>query len=256
MLEIRHLIVGYPEHPVLRELSLFFPEASVTAIVGPNGCGKSTLLKAAVGILPAAGQILLQGHSLAGLSSQERARLISFLPQNRPVPEITVQSLVLHGRYPYLSYPRRCRPEDLAAAAEAMAQLGISHLAHRDMPSLSGGERQKVYIAMLLAQNTPVVLMDEPTTYLDPAHKFQVMEISRKLSSLGKTVILVLHDLDLAMQYADRIAVMEHGRIAFCGPPEEVSARGILEQVFDIRMGQLQTPEGIQYYFLPKAGLP
>lgn len=250
MLEIRNLSSGYSGKTVLQELSVSFPAGSITAIIGPNGCGKSTLLRAITGILPAGGEILLDSQPLTRLSQKEKAARIAFLPQNRPIPEITAGKLVLHGRFPYLGYPRRYRPEDKAAASEALACLGITHLEHRFVPTLSGGERQKVYIAMLLAQQTPVVLMDEPTTYLDISHKFEVMEIARQLADRGKTVALVLHDLDLAMQYADRIVLMQNGRIVSCGTPEDLYSGGLLEEVFGICMEQIHTRDGMQYYFL------
>lgn len=250
MLEITQLSAGYLGEYVLRELSLTVPEGSLTAIVGPNGCGKSTLLKAITGLLPCQGTVTFLGTALSRMDSRERAKTIAFLPQNRPIPEITAGKLVLHGRFPYLGSPRRYREADKKAAQEAMEQMGIAHLQQRYLPTLSGGERQKVYIAMLLAQGTPVVLMDEPTTYLDLAHKFEVMEIARQLTALGKAVVMVLHDLDLAMRYAHQIAVMQDGKIRICASPEAVS--GTLEQVFRIRMGRMDTPNGTQYYFLPE----
>ena len=252
MLELRHITAGYPGRQILKDLSLQIPEGRMTVVIGPNGCGKSTLLKAVCGLLPSAGEILLDGVSIPALSSRERARLISFLPQNRPVPEITAERLVLHGRFPWVGYPRRYRQEDREEAKRAMEQLGIGHLRERYLPELSGGERQKVYLAMLLAQQTRVILMDEPTASLDIANKFELMEIARKLVDQGKTILLVLHDLDLAMQYADLVAVMEEGRICRSGTPEEIFSSGILQQVFRIRAGQAGTPDGTRYYFQPE----
>ena len=252
MLELRGITAGYPGRQILNELSLSVPEGQLAVVVGPNGCGKSTLLKTVAGILPSAGEILLDGISIPALSSRERARQIAFLPQNRPVPEITAEGLVLHGRFPWVGYPRRYRQEDREAAARAMEQLGIGHLRQRHLPELSGGERQKVYIAMLLAQQTRVILMDEPTASLDIANKFELMEVARKLADRGKTVLVVLHDLDLAMQYADLVAVMADGRICRTGTPEEIFRSGILQQVFHIRTGEAHTPMGTQYYFLPE----
>lgn len=251
MLEIQNLSVGYPDQKVISQLSLTFPEGSVTAIVGPNGCGKSTLLKAVTGLLPWSGSITIGGQSLGELDSRQRAKLLAFLPQSRPVPEITAEKLVLHGRFPYLSYPRRYRQEDKTAAREAMAQLGISQLADRFLPTLSGGERQKVYLAMLLTQGTPIVVMDEPTTYLDISHKFELLQIARQMAAQGKTVIMVLHDLELAMNFAHRIAVMEQGRICQWGTPAEIAASGSLECVFHVRLGKAQDSGETQYYFLP-----
>ena len=208
MVEIQHLSAGYPGHPVLTDISLTFPAGKVTVLAGPNGCGKSTLLRAIAGILPSNGEILLDGESVRALTSRQRARKIAFLPQNRTVPEITARRLVLHGRFPYLHYPRQYRQEDLAAADAALEALGISDLADRSLSSLSGGQRQKVYIAMALAQDTPVVLLDEPTAFLDIAHQLQLMELAKALAAKGKTVVLVLHDLTLALEHADSLVVM------------------------------------------------
>ena len=252
MLEIQHLSAGYPGKEVLRDVSLCFPEGCLTVILGPNGCGKSTLLKAIAGIIPGSGSIRFRDIQLSALSAGDRARQLAFLPQVRPLPEISAGKLVLHGRFPYLGYPRRYRTSDKAIALDAMDQLGIRHLEHRELSTLSGGERQKVYIAMLLAQGTPIVLMDEPTTYLDIAHKFEVMDIARQLTRQGKTVILVLHDLDLAMAYADRILLMDDGRPVFSGTPEALYASGQLQKVFRIRMGCSETEGQLRYFFQPQ----
>ena len=251
MLEIQNLSVGYPDKNVISDLNLALPEGSLTAIVGPNGCGKSTLLKAVTGLLPWSGSITFGGQSLGELDSRQRGKLLAFLPQSRPVPEITAEKLVLHGRFPYLSYPRRYRQEDKAAAQVAMAQLGISQLSDRFLPTLSGGERQKVYLAMLLAQGTPIVIMDEPTTYLDISHKFELLQIARQMAAQGKTVIMVLHDLELAMNFAHRVAVMEQGRICQWGTPAEIAESGSLERIFHVRLGKAQDSGETQYYFLP-----
>lgn len=252
MLEIRNLTAGYPEKTVLSELSLAVPVGSLTVIVGPNGCGKSTLLKAITGLLPASGSVNLLGEELRTLPSAQFARRIAYMPQNRPVPELTAGKLVLHGRFPWLGYPRRYREEDRRIARAAMEQLGIESLENRYLPELSGGERQKVYLAMLLAQQTPLILMDEPTASLDIANKFELMDISRQLVRQGKTVVMVLHDLDLAMRYADVVAVMEAGKIRCYASGEEVYRSGILQQVFRVRMEPTATPEGEWYCFLPE----
>ena len=252
MLEIRNLSAGYPGNPVLRDICLTIPGGAVTVIAGPNGCGKSTLLKALTGILPAAGSVTLEGQELLTLDRRELARKVAFLPQNRPVPEITVKNLVLHGRFPYLSYPRRYRKEDLAMAGTAMAQMGISDLADRNLSTLSGGQRQKAYIAMALAQDTPVMLLDEPNTFLDIAHQLQLMEQAKALAAAGKTVVLVLHDLSLALEYADSLAILSEGTCLIQGKPEEVFLSGQLERAFGIRVQRMHTPDGWKYYFSGK----
>ena len=249
MLEIRDLSAGYPGHPVLSGISLTIPEGTVTVIVGPNGCGKSTLLKALTGILPAAGSVRLDGQELLGLSSRELAKKVAFLPQNRPVPQITAKNLVLHGRFPYLSYPRRYRQEDHAAAEAAMEAMGIAELAQRSLSTLSGGQRQKVYIAMALAQDTPVILLDEPNTFLDISHQLQLMEQAKRLAAAGKTVVLVLHDLCMALDRGDLLAVLSEGRCLFRGSPEETFLSGSLSRAFGVQIRRIQTPDGWKYYF-------
>lgn len=248
MLELHSLAAGYSGKNVLSDISLQFPEGTVTAIVGPNGCGKSTLLKAVAGILPVRGDIVLGGTSLTGLPARERAKRIAYLPQSRPVPEITAGKLVLHGRFPHLSYPRRYRKEDYAIAREAMVQAGVEALADCPLTSLSGGQRQNVYIAMALAQDTPVILLDEPTAYLDIAHQLQTMQLARQLAGAGKTVILVLHDLAMALETADRLAVMCDGKLQCCAPPSEVWRSGCLSRVFNVELCRAQTPDGWKYY--------
>ena len=249
MLEIRNLCAGYPGNPVLENISLTIPHGAVIVIAGPNGCGKSTLLKALAGVLPAAGSAVLDGQELLTLTGRELARKVAFLPQNRQIPEITVENLVLHGRFPYLSYPRRYRPEDRRIAREAMARMGIEALADRNILTLSGGQRQKVYIAMALAQDTPVVLMDEPNSFLDIAHQLQLMKQARALAEEGKAVVLVLHDLSLALEYADFLAVLCEGRCIFRGSPEDAFLEGSLSSAFGVNLKRMETSEGWKYYF-------
>lgn len=249
MLEISRLSAGYPGHPVLSNLNLSIHEGSFTAIVGPNGCGKSTLLKAMVGLLPYQGQVTFEDVSLRDLPSGQRAQKIAFLPQSRSVPHLTVEKLVLHGRFPYLSYPRRYREEDRLAAENAIQALGMEELAQRLLPTLSGGERQKAYLAMVLAQQTPVILLDEPTAALDICHKFEILALGAELARQGKTVVMVLHDLELALSYADHIVVMDQGQIAAQGSAEEIANSGILEKVFHIHITPVVTDQGKRYCF-------
>ena len=249
MLNIQNLSAGYSANPVLKNVSLAIPRSAVTVIVGPNGSGKSTLLKALAGILPAEGSVRLDGQELLGLPGRELAKIAAYLPQNRSVPEITVRNLVLHGRFPYLSYPRRYRQEDLAAAEAAMKKMGIPELADRNLSTLSGGQRQKVYIAMALAQDTPVVLLDEPTTFLDIAHQLQLMEQARLLADEGKAVVLVLHDLILALETADRLAILDRGSLKAWGDPQAVFQSGCLDEVFGVGVRRFDGPDGPHYYY-------
>ena len=249
MLEIRNFSAGYEGKPVLQDISLSIPRGAVTVIVGPNGCGKSTLLKALAGILPATGSAALDGRELGDLDRRELAKVVAFLPQNRPTPEITVQNLVLHGRFPYLSYPRRYRKADYQAAEAALERMGVGNLSDRMVPTLSGGQRQKVYIAMALAQDTPVVLMDEPNTFLDIAHQLQLMEQAKALAGEGKAVVLVLHDLPLALTVADSLAVLLEGRCLCQGDPESVFQSGNLNVAFGVEIRRIYTEDGWKYYY-------
>lgn len=252
MLEIRNLSAGYPGRPVLRGISLAIPQSAVTVIVGPNGCGKSTFLKAIAGLVPATGTVSLDGLALLALDRRELAKKVAFLPQSRQIPEITAKNLVLHGRFPYLSYPRRYRKGDLAMAEAAMEKMGIAELVDRNVATLSGGQRQKAYIAMALAQDTPVVLLDEPNSFLDMAHQLQLMRHARALAEEGKTVVLVLHDLSMALECADSVAVFLEGGCLIQGRPEEVFLSGSLDRAFGIRVQRVQTPDGWKYYFSDK----
>lgn len=250
MVELNHLSAGYPGKPVLAQITTQFPTGKLTGILGPNGCGKSTLLKSIAGVLPLqTGSISVSGQDLSQLDARHRAQLVTYLSQNRPVPQLTAMQLTLHGRFPYLSYPRRYRPEDHRIAEKCLEQLGI--LEQKDVPlnTLSGGQRQKVYLAMALAQDTPVVLMDEPTTFLDIRQQMQTMSDAKALARAGKTVVLVLHDLTMAMTHCDELAVMQNGHLLRSGTPEEIWQSGCLNAVFGVHLHRFQTESGWKYYY-------
>lgn len=249
MIELNHLCVGYGGKPVLEDITLAFPAGQVTILLGPNGCGKSTLLKTALGLLPPlAGQVLYSGAPLTNLRPAQIARQAAYMAQSRTVPNIVARRLVLHGRFAYLSFPRQYRREDYEAVQRALAQADALDLADRPLPTLSGGQRQKIYLAMALAQDTPTVLMDEPTTYLDIRHQLNVMQMARDLAGAGRAVVLVSHELCLALRTADRVAVLDGGALRCVGAPAQVYASGVLEQAFHVRVQRLETPDGWQYY--------
>ena len=249
MIELQGLCVGYPGQAVLENVTLSFQPGQVLILLGPNGCGKSTLLRTAMGLQPkTGGQVLLDGVPLEKRSAREIARKAAYLAQSRTVPNITARRMVLHGRFPYLTFPRRYRPQDHEAARRALEWADASDVADRPMQELSDGQRQKVYLAMALAQDTETILMDEPTTYLDVGHQLDVMDVARRLAGQGKAVVVVLHDLCLAMRSADEIAVLSEGRLAALGTPEAVYASGILDKVFAIKLGRMETETGFQYY--------
>lgn len=249
MLEVKDLTAGYPGKTVLHHVNLCLPAGRITVLLGPNGCGKSTLLKTMCGILPVTcGDVLLDGASILALPPKKLAQKTAYLAQGRQIPDITVERLVLHGRFPYLGYPRQYRKEDRAIAEQAMEAMGITNLADALLKNLSGGQRQKAYLAMLLAQDTPIVLLDEPTTYLDVSHQLQLMHQARELARQGKTVLMVIHDLPLAFQTADRMVLMQDGAVAAEGTPEELFASGMADQVFRIRLGRVKAENGWHYY--------
>lgn len=250
MLEVKNAVSGYGKTEILHGVNFTAEEGKITTLIGSNGCGKSTLIKTALGLLPlTAGEVLLDGKSVKEMSPQETAKCAAYLTQGRNVPDITVGRMVLHGRFPYLNYPRRYGKEDFRLAEEAMAKMGISELAELPLGSLSGGMRQKVYIAMALAQQSPIIVMDEPTTYLDIGWQMKLADMIRELADSGKTAVLVLHDILLALKISDCVTAMKDGQILLSGTPAELLHSGVIEEIFGIRVRSLATENGIQYYY-------
>ncbi|MEA5052843.1 MAG: ABC transporter ATP-binding protein, partial [Propionicimonas sp.] len=212
------------------------PEGELTVIVGPNACGKSTLLKTLARMLPArAGRVLLDGQPIEQLAPKAVARKLGLLPQSPSAPDgITVSDLVARGRYPHQNLLRQWSSGDERAVVEALIAANVADLADRNVDELSGGQRQRVWVAMALAQETPLLLLDEPTTYLDIAHQIEVLNLTRRLHRAGRTVVLVLHDLHLAFRYATYLIVMKQGRIVARGTPEEIVTAELIEQVYDL----------------------
>lgn len=246
MFELQHVAVGYDAQPVLQDVSFTAQDGQITALVGTNGCGKTTLLKAIARQLPLQqGQILLQGHSIQSYERKEFARAAAFMPQVRNIPEITVRGLVSHGRFPYLGLSRQMTTKDRAAVEKAMQVTGVARWADRDLRELSGGERQRVYLAMALAQGGDTILLDEPTTYLDVAAQFELLELLQGLAGQGKAVLLVLHDLAQALQYSDRVAVLAQGKLAAFDTPANLFSSRILDGIFGVTL--CRAPEGTYY---------
>lgn len=254
MLEARNLSAGYPGRAVLAGVSLAARPGRVLALLGPNGCGKSTLLRTMAGLLPPlGGEVLLDGRR--DYSPRQAAQRVAYLPQSRTAPNITVRRLVLHGRFPYLSYPRRYGREDYEAVDRALAAADALDLADRPLPELSGGQRQKAYLAMALAQETEAILMDEPTTFLDIRHQLEVLALVRRLAEEGRGVVLVLHDLCLALTAADDVAVLGEGRLLALGGPEAIYQSKVLERVMGVRLDRSEGPGGRRYFCqLPEEG--
>ena len=247
--ELRGVRFAYGEHAVLDGLSLALPAGCLTGIVGPNGCGKSTLLRVIDGVLePAAGEALVEGDALGSLSARERAERIALLPQIHRTPSMTVEALVSCGRYAHMGLFGGLTDQDRLIVAESMRVAGVEHLANKAARTLSGGERQRAFIAMVLAQRARTVLLDEPTTYLDPRAALDVMRLARGLvHEQGMTGAVVIHDLPLALRFCDRIAVMDSGRIVAVGTPAEILDQGALEQVFGVMIARMELNGEVVY---------
>lgn len=244
------LTIGYSgSEPVIHGESIVVPPGEVTALVGPNGSGKSTLLKGLANQLSLDdGSVVLDGREIHQLGTKELARKLGLLSQENVSPgSISVEELVYHGRYPHRGFFDHVDEEDDCAVRDAISLAGIDHLRDREVSSLSGGQKQLVWIAMVLAQETDVLLLDEPTTFLDLHHQLEVMEIVRSLREEREiTVVLVLHDIDQAARYADFMLALKEGAIHARGPPEEVVTEELLAEVFRVEATVEAGDEGPQ----------
>ncbi|QFG25726.1 ABC transporter ATP-binding protein [Actinomadura sp. WMMB 499] len=239
------LTLAYDKRTITRDLDVAVPDGSFTVIVGPNACGKSTLLRALARILkPSAGSVVLDGEPIAGWPAKKLARTLGLLPQSSIAPEgISVADLVARGRYPHQGLLRQWSKEDERVVGESMAATGVETLADRSVDELSGGQRQRVWIAMALAQQTPLLLLDEPTTYLDIAHQIEILDLCASLHEEGRTVVAVLHDLNHASRYATHMLAMREGRIVAEGVPADVVTADLVEEVFGLPCRVIDCPE-------------
>jgi iron complex transport system ATP-binding protein len=236
-LTAQDLTLAYEDRTVVDGLDLEIPDGQVTVIVGPNACGKSTLLRALGRLLkPRRGVVLLDGAELARVPRKQIARTVGVLPQSPTPPDgITVADLVARGRQPHQTWWRQWSEDDERATAEALERTATADLAERPVEELSGGQRQRAWIAMALAQDTDLLLLDEPTTFLDIAHQVEVLDLIRQLNhERGRTVVAVLHDLNQAARYADHLVAMKAGRIIAQGPPRDVVTAELVQEVFGL----------------------
>jgi iron complex transport system ATP-binding protein len=244
-LRAEHVRLAYGEHTVVDGLDLDVVAGTITAVIGPNGCGKSTLLRALGRLLkPTGGKVLLDGARIDKMPTREVAKILGLLPQAPTAPEgLTVADLVARGRHPHQVWYRQWSADDEEAVAQALEWTGIADLAERPVDELSGGQRQRAWISMALAQGTDLLLLDEPTTFLDLAHQVDVLELIRRLHrEADRTVVMVLHDLNLAARYADRLIAMRDGRIVAAGKPADIITEDMLADVFGLAARVIPDP--------------
>ncbi|MCZ4541757.1 ABC transporter ATP-binding protein [Dietzia maris] len=253
-LEATGLDLGYRDRAVIRDLDLQVPPGAITAIVGANACGKSTLLRSMSRLLrPRGGQVLLDGEQVHHIPAKKLARTLGLLPQSPIAPEgITVSDLVGRGRNPHQGILSRWSRDDDEAVAAALEATGTLKLADRAVDELSGGQRQRVWIAMALAQNTDLLLLDEPTTFLDVAHQVEVLDLLVDLNrDRGTTIVMVLHDLNLAARYADHLVALADGRVHCSGAPDEVLTPEMVRAVFGLDAVVIDDPTSGRPLMLP-----
>jgi iron complex transport system ATP-binding protein len=235
-LHAENLALAYDNRVIIAELHIAIPAGKITALVGPNGCGKSTLLRGLARLLPAKrGHVYLDGQAIQSKSTKQLAKQLGILPQSPSAPEgLTVRELVAQGRYPHQSWFQQWSKHDEAATVEALTTTNLLELADRPLDTLSGGQRQRAWIAMALAQETEILLLDEPTTYLDLAYQLEVLELLHKLNEAGRTIVMVLHDLNQACRYAHNLVAMRDGKIWAQGDPRRVMTEQMVTDVFGV----------------------
>lgn len=245
-LSAENVTLAYDQRVIAEQLSVEIPDQSFTVIVGPNACGKSTLLRALSRMLkPNEGRVLLDGNVIQSMPAKKVARTLGLLPQSSVAPDgITVADLVGRGRYPHQGILRQWSTEDERVVQESMRQTGVAELGDRYVDELSGGQRQRVWIAMALAQQTPLLLLDEPTTYLDIQHQIDVLDLCAELhEEQGRTLVAVLHDLNHAARYATHLVALREGRVIAEGAPKDIVTAGLVEEVFGLRCQVIDDPE-------------
>ena len=245
-LSAENVTLAYDQRVIAEQLSVEIPDNSFTVIVGPNACGKSTLLRALSRMLkPSRGRVLLDGQVIQSMPAKKVAQTLGLLPQSSIAPDgITVGDLVGRGRYPHQGLLRQWSTEDERIVRESMASTGVAELADRFVDELSGGQRQRVWIAMALAQQTPLLLLDEPTTFLDIQHQIDVLDLCAELhEEQGRTLVAVLHDLNHAARYATHLIALRDGSVLAEGAPADIVTAELVEEVFGLRCQVIDDPE-------------
>lgn len=248
VLTVQQLSVAINKKEIVHNLNFAIPEGKITSIIGPNGCGKSTTLKAISRILKCTGSIDFKGRDIHSLSQREFAQCLAILTQSPQAPsDLTVQDLVEMGRFPHRGFWGRGGKDDAQHIEWALEQTNMLGMRHRLLHTLSGGERQRAWIAMALAQRPQVLLLDEPTTYLDICHQLEVMQLLDKLNKeLGLTVVMVIHDLNHAIQYSDFVVVIKEGRLVTSGAPKEIVTSQLLADVFRVKADEFACSNGLR----------
>jgi iron complex transport system ATP-binding protein len=244
-LSTKSLSLAYDGTPIIRDLNLAIPTGQISALVGANGCGKSTLLRGMARLLkPSSGTVYLDGESILKLSTKEVAQQLGILPQGPVAPEgLTVRDLVAQGRYPYQNWLQQWSEKDEKIVQQALLITNLLELSERELDTLSGGQRQRAWIAMALAQDTDILLLDEPTTFLDLAHQIEVLDLLYELNqSQGRTIVMVLHDLNQACRYADYLVAVKAGRIFAAGKPKLVISEEMVQEVFGLECRIIPDP--------------
>lgn len=244
-LSTQSLGMSYGTRQVIDGLDISLPSGQVTAIVGPNGCGKSTLLAGLARLhKPDSGAVLLNGDDIQRLPTRLLATQLALLPQEAVAPEgLTVTELIRFGRQPHQGWLRQWSAEDQRVVLHALAAAGLEQLADRPIDALSGGQRQRAWIAMTIAQQTPLLLLDEPTSALDLGHQIEVFELVKHLAHHGRTVVMVLHDLASACRYADHLIAMREGQIVAEGPPATVVTQDLVRTLYQVECTLLIDPD-------------
>ncbi|MDO1583116.1 ABC transporter ATP-binding protein [Rhizobium oryzicola] len=252
MLTATNLSICYGPRKALDGFNIALAPGEIRALIGPNGSGKSTALQGMAGLVkPEAGAVTIDGAPMSVMTRREIAHRLSFLPQQPTAPdEMTVEQLVRQGRFAHVGLFRRYRREDEDAIAWALESTGLAPLAERPLSALSGGERQRAWISAALAQEAKVLLLDEPTTFLDIGYQIEVLDLVHRLSrERGVTVVMAIHDLNQAMSIADRITLMEKGRVVFDGTSDALAESGLIEQVFRVEGRFVQiAPDGPPHF--------
>lgn len=247
MLEVKNITSGYGRKIVNSSVSFSIKKNNLTVILGPNGCGKTTLLKTICGVLNNKnGEIYIDDVNIRRLSLKEKAKKIAYMPQIRHIPDMTVMDFISCARYPHTGITKSYSLDDLMYINNAIEKAGIQEYTERKLCTLSGGERQKVYLAMALCQDTEIILLDEPVTYLDIEKQFDIMNLIKNLKQ-NKTILMVCHDIRLSLKYADNFIVMDKGKVLKEGTKEEILASGILEKVFNIKIEECKLKSGYDY---------